>query len=810
MSALIVRGNIMKHFLTLIIFITTLLLSSCGGGGGGTSVEQPDLKTLYLIDAPVNGVSYSCGVREGVTESKIVDGIMQHGVAECRKGAVTFCIDNFVLGTIESYSHLQKIYLPDLLHISENVLEDERLIKLGMLLQSLDDDGNIESKIDIDSSVELGISSLDGYTVESLQSYISSLGKTPRDTQAVKEHIIKHIDAKYGQKPTLQATHLTFSIDEAVGNSVGSIVMDRGNGSFIKLSLSGEGSEYFEVLQSGEVMLKQKLHQAQTFDLVVTALNDFGEVSGALSIDVTLMGKMARIGVGQLANATIKIYKFHSDGGKEFIDQIISDAQGYFDLCMARLEDQSLYIYEVTGGETSYIDIDNDGIIDEYTTTNSGVVRLIATKAWLSNTTHLIRATALSEMLYLYGVDALSSVNLDRKLDEVAKILLGSDINGDGKINVEDIMIFDPLSNRDALNPSIAKSYESIVQEIIEAKEERFKHIFDTKVIKAFDANATGCSPTTLCAFELEATKIKYRNSIAYSLKDDRLYIYHTQQEKTLATLDIPNDNYGIYLDLDYGYIFLSNEDQEIIAVDVNKLEEPTIANVTFPTKGYILGSVDEHLLIYQNSELIVVNRRNMSSVQEIVRYNLPKFDEVMGKDAYSFTIINNQLTIDQYSLSDPNNISKTNSYQVSNIDNSAKVYMDEKHTLYILTPNQSIALYRFVNNILTLSSSLALDAEKIISINDTTLYAFGNRKIYQVDTYYLDAPRVLSSFDFYQTTTQLYFDENILYTPRYMIDIDAMMLSSPYIGIDSTRANNEEYDIDLEVIRDSSLFGAF
>lgn len=181
-----------------------------------------------------------------------------------------------------------------------------------------------------------------------------------------------------------------------------------------------------------------------------------------------------------------------------------------------------------------------------------------------------------------------------------------------------------------------------------------------------------------------------------------------------------------------------------------------------------------------------------------------------MGKDAYSFTITNNQLSINQYSLNDPSNITQTHSYQLSSIASNAKVFMDAKHTLYILTPNQSIAFYRFVNNTPTLSSSLALDAEKIISINDTTLYAYGNRKIYQIDTYYLDAPRVVSRFDFLQTTNDLYFDENILYTPRYMIDIDAMMLSAPYISVDESRAKNSEYSIDLEVIRDSSVFGAF
>ncbi|KIM03061.1 MAG: hypothetical protein KU28_11600 [Sulfurovum sp. PC08-66] len=78
--------------------------------------------------------------------------------------------------------------------------------------------------------------------------------------------------------------------------------------------------------------------------------------------------------------------------------------------------------------------------------------------------------------------------------------------------------------------------------------------------------------------------------------------------------------------------------------------------------------------------------------------------------------------------------------------------------------------------------STLELNATKIVNITDTQLYAYGNRTIYQVDTTNPYAPRLLSSFNFEQTTNDLYFDEQILYTPRYMIDTDALMLSSPIL----------------------------
>ncbi|MEA2027680.1 MAG: hypothetical protein U9N49_01715, partial [Campylobacterota bacterium] len=80
----------------------------------------------------------------------------------------------------------------------------------------------------------------------------------------------------------------------------------------------------------------------------------------------------------------------------------------------------------------------------------------------------------------------------------------------------------------------------------------------------------------------------------------------------------------------------------------------------------------------------------------------------------------------------------------------------------------------------------------------------------YQIDTQYIDTPRVLRSFDFDQTTDQLYFTEDKLYTPRYIINLDALILSSPYITVDLSRELNKEYSIDLEKIKDPSIFGRF
>jgi len=796
----------MKLFQALSVFIVLFALSACGGGGG-TSIEQEKLKRLYLIDSPINGVKYKCGVRESLTESVEIDGVLKHGVAQCRNGSVTFSIGDFVLGTIDEYYDHQTIYLADFVDISNGLVGNEALIKLGMLLQSLDDDGDIQTKIDIDRGVD--IVSLEEYTLTSLQEYIQTLGKVARTPEDVLEHIIAHIDPKYGKKPTLEAMQWSVSLDEAVGNTIGTIALHQGDGELLSLKLSGEGSEHFEIINIQEIRLKQKLTQATTFNLLLTATNSFGQSSANLTIHVTAQGKPIQIEPGKLTGATVKIYRLDENANAQLIAATTSDEQGYFDPHTEALEAQSLYIYEISGGQTSDSDIDNDGIKDSFKTPNQGVIRLIATKEGIEHSTHALHASTLSETLYLYAVAYLKGdvVTIKRHLNRIAHTLLDSDLNGDGKIDTEDILIFNPRIHSDRLSPSLAKAYNDLSIMVLFDDSRRFKRLFDTKVIQSFEANASGCSPTTLCAFETQPTKIKYRNAIVYAFKKNRLFIYDTLKQKTLGSIDLNSSEYGLYLDWERGYIFASSPNHDIVAVDIGTLEEPKIAPIVFPTQGLIIGKIASSMLIYQEPQLIVVDSDTIHSIKETARYTLSPFHRIIRNDAYALSIANNTLSIEQYTLKDPNQIAQTHRYTIENVDNNAQFAMDEAKNIYIVTPHQSLSIYQIVDEQPSQVSTLEFNATEIVNITDTQLYAYGNRTIYQVDIANPHTPRLLSSFDFEQTTTDLYFDEQILYTPRYMIDTDALMLSSPYLTIDATRAFNQEYDINLETIRDNSIF---
>ncbi|MEA2029884.1 MAG: hypothetical protein U9N49_13055, partial [Campylobacterota bacterium] len=723
----------MKHFVNLYALLIIALLGGCG-----TSVETAPLK---LIDIPANGIEYHCDERNFMTSSRENDdGELRHGVAMCAKGRVSFSIGSLVIGTIEHYGNTQSFHLQDFFDLSADVFDDEELLKLAMLIQSLDDDGDISQKIDIDPNIDVSITSLESMSIEEVQEYIVSLGKTPRDIDSVQKYMVERSELSYAQnvltsKPTVASQNFTVASNSAVGSIVATIALDRGNGEFQGFEVS---SEYFEILDSGEIRLIQALPQATTLNLNVTARNEFDEDSATITIHTTSSSQAIKIHLGELANAVVKIYKLHNDGSKELVTTTTSDKDAYFDPQIQSLEDNSYYIYEITEGQTTLLTLPK-----EYD--NKGVMRLILRKAWITNATHPLHASILSEMLYMYGVDTLNNDynNIASTLDDVAQVLLRRDINHDEKIGVQDILIFDPDVHKDYLDTPIKEQYGTMFDRILYNDiNESAKTLFDTKVITALDANVSGCGFLSVCSFEVEPTKIKHFGDIAYILKESYLIVYNTSEKEKETVLSIPAGDYGLYYDKENDRLFLSAQNEPIITIDLSTLYEPKIIDTTLD-KGYIMGKIGNNLLIYEEDELRVVDITNPTSSKELQKYELPRFDQIIEEinDAYTFKISNNQLTIHKYSLSNLPNIPQVATYTLNTIANDAKVYMyrnkiNEQETLYILTPNNAVDIYQLQNDSFVPIGSVAIDnVVKIVSIESKSLYAYGNRKIYQIDT---------------------------------------------------------------------------
>jgi len=118
-----------KHFKTAITISVLFSLFGCGGGSGGgsTVTATGSISTGYFIDAPVQGVNYSCGGQAGTTKS---DGAFQY---ETGKGC-TFTIGNVTIGTVTSIPTDSKVTPFELVG---TVRTDSQNISAGTIAQLL-------------------------------------------------------------------------------------------------------------------------------------------------------------------------------------------------------------------------------------------------------------------------------------------------------------------------------------------------------------------------------------------------------------------------------------------------------------------------------------------------------------------------------------------------------------------------------------------------------------------------------------------------------------------------------------------------
>ncbi|MFD1217609.1 sialidase family protein [Microbulbifer celer] len=125
----------------------SLLLAACGGGSGSGSsgssgdvanppVPSPDLLTGIFFDSPIAGLSYSTGSgQQGVTDG---EGRFTYEPSD----TVSFSLGALTFASIAAKPALTPLSLFDTRDIN-----DRRVVNFLRIVQSLDDDGDIETRI---------------------------------------------------------------------------------------------------------------------------------------------------------------------------------------------------------------------------------------------------------------------------------------------------------------------------------------------------------------------------------------------------------------------------------------------------------------------------------------------------------------------------------------------------------------------------------------------------------------------------------------------------------------------------------------
>jgi len=162
--------HINKHILFTFFVPLGLLLSACGGGSGGegsssslksvptakpTSTQNqafPRAAVVAQTDASafvdasgVSGLTYSCGIEARKT--------LTNGVFNCSQFPIDFFLGNLNLGTVNSISLNNKIFTTDLLLQARDASRHPVVSNVSMLLQSLDEDSNLQNGITITQTI---------------------------------------------------------------------------------------------------------------------------------------------------------------------------------------------------------------------------------------------------------------------------------------------------------------------------------------------------------------------------------------------------------------------------------------------------------------------------------------------------------------------------------------------------------------------------------------------------------------------------------------------------------------------------------
>jgi len=169
----------------------------------------------YLIDSPVEGAGYSCDGNEAFTDS--------NGTFECLDLPVIFKVGNLTLGRLNSFTVDAKVYPQDLLGLSRDNYSDDRLKLLTRLLQSLDDDGDIEDKITITEDIHHKFSVEQNLTEMSegdINILLSELDKGFVDECLALEHLGANVscyrDGGYVVYPTSSTSVTSVAITEEI------------------------------------------------------------------------------------------------------------------------------------------------------------------------------------------------------------------------------------------------------------------------------------------------------------------------------------------------------------------------------------------------------------------------------------------------------------------------------------------------------------------------------------------------------------------------------------------------------------------
>jgi len=165
------------------MYMLILIVIALSGCGGSNSTSH----TGFVIDAPVSNLSYKCGNRINKTQS--------NGKFECTVLPVTFFIGELELGSVNNINTDSKVFVQDIVKVKRDDFKSNNVLKMAILLQSLDTDKSNVNVIQIPNDVSLSSSKkFADLNLTELNSILSTAGITAVSSQDAEQHLREFSD----------------------------------------------------------------------------------------------------------------------------------------------------------------------------------------------------------------------------------------------------------------------------------------------------------------------------------------------------------------------------------------------------------------------------------------------------------------------------------------------------------------------------------------------------------------------------------------------------------------------------------------
>lgn len=217
MSKNLIRKTIIttRSKIAVLLMSTSFLFVGCGDDTSSSGTQ----KSGYLVDAAIEGISYSCGGMSGVTDSS---GKFIYDSNSSKCSNIEFKLGTLVLGSINPTAIKSDSYLTiqELLGKSRENITDGNVTNMAILLQSLSSNQNLTNGIQISNDIASNIGFTGNFTALSssdISTKLVTLGKTERNANSAIAHLLTTTKSLDSSLSNIDMTPNSFSF-ESISN----------------------------------------------------------------------------------------------------------------------------------------------------------------------------------------------------------------------------------------------------------------------------------------------------------------------------------------------------------------------------------------------------------------------------------------------------------------------------------------------------------------------------------------------------------------------------------------------------------------